>query len=276
MALNPFVHYQSKTQYQASSLKCIIEVAIDGVSILMHDQKELVFIEEYNWYANPDWHISVQNTKEVILGNSILANYQGIVDVILRSRDTTLIPRSISLESQKLAMLSLVTGRQTNSISSVEMSPLNAQFVCSIPPQLDIMLKELTLKTKLLHNVALFTDRIYRKVDSNDKVYIQVHSNYFDILIKREGEIVLVNSFDFKTDKDFIYLLLSAVRQLEINRETLHLMVSGKITPSSKLYSQLKLYFANPFFETFKLASPVNDIEASHYPQIFYYSGICE
>ncbi|UKM64121.1 DUF3822 family protein [Flavobacteriaceae bacterium GSB9] len=68
------------------------------------------------------------------------------------------------------------------------------------------------------------------------KAYINVSKGHFEILIVKNGSLLLYNSFVYRTKEDFIYYILFCFEQLKLNPETINLIFLGEIDATDDLY----------------------------------------
>ncbi len=85
--------------------------------------------------------------------------------------------------------------------------------------------------TVLIENILLF-----EKNSEEPKVYANIDSDHFEIIIIKKGKLLIYNTFEYSTKEDFIYYLLFTTEQLQLNPETLHLVLLGDIDKNSELY----------------------------------------
>ncbi|WP_242132440.1 DUF3822 family protein [Aestuariivivens marinum] len=74
------------------------------------------------------------------------------------------------------------------------------------------------------------------KSGNDSKVYVHVESNHFEIVVTNQGQLILYNTFDYKTKEDFIYYILFTYEQLKLNPETHTLILLGNISKTNELY----------------------------------------
>ncbi len=68
------------------------------------------------------------------------------------------------------------------------------------------------------------------------KLYANVNSNHFEIIVLEKGKLILYNTFEYVTKEDFVYYILFTAEQLKLNPETLNLMLIGNINKNDDLY----------------------------------------
>ncbi len=67
------------------------------------------------------------------------------------------------------------------------------------------------------------------KNNEEKQVYVHVQDSHFEIVVVRNQQLLLFNSFEYKTPEDFLYYLLFTMEQLFLNPETAKVSVLGKI-----------------------------------------------
>ncbi len=94
------------------------------------------------------------------------------------------------------------------------------------------------------------------KNSKNVKVYVNVSSKHFEIVVVDKGRLLLYNSFTYSTKEDFIYYILFTTEQLGLNPELFELIFIGDIDNKDDLYAITYKYVQFVFFgkspDTFK------------------------
>lgn len=86
------------------------------------------------------------------------------------------------------------------------------------------------------------------KHSDSPKLYVNVSKTHFEIVAIKESKLLLYNSFEYNTEKDFIYYLLYTVEQLNFNPETIQVVLIGSLTKESALYKMAYKYIRNVSF----------------------------
>ncbi len=94
-----------------------------------------------------------------------------------------------------------------------------------------------------LHALTVILDKhVLSYTGLTPKILINIYSSSFDILVLKEGKLLLANSFDYITKEDFIYYLLFTVEQLNLDPENVLMEMAGHITKESDLYKLAYTY----------------------------------
>ncbi|MEI6864914.1 DUF3822 family protein [Flavicella sp.] len=93
--------------------------------------------------------------------------------------------------------------------------------------------------------------------NSNDKIFVHVNQNSFELLAFKKNKLQVINKFDFLTAEDFIYYVLFVVEQLSFDCETLNLILLGDIQKESELFAIIYKYIRNIKFYTNTIKRPI-------------------
>ena len=74
------------------------------------------------------------------------------------------------------------------------------------------------------------------KNKDDKQVYAHFSSGKFEIVVLQNQNLLLYNSFDYKTKEDFLYYLLFTAEQLNLNPETFKLYLLGAISEEHEIY----------------------------------------
>jgi hypothetical protein len=94
--------------------------------------------------------------------------------------------------------------------------------------------------TYLIKKVLDFSKNI-----DETQLYVHVQKNNFQVIVARNQQLILFNTFEYKTEEDFIYYILFTVEQLNLNPETLRLNLFGTVNKDSDLYKIAFKYIRN-------------------------------
>ncbi|MBT8261405.1 MAG: DUF3822 family protein [Bacteroidia bacterium] len=94
-------------------------------------------------------------------------------------------------------------------------------------------------------SVLLNTLPVGTKFSEEPTVHIHVEKTNFQIIVQASGELKLCNSYHFVTPEDFIYYILFCFEQLQINPDTVKLVLLGNINREDELYSMVYTYIRN-------------------------------
>jgi hypothetical protein len=77
------------------------------------------------------------------------------------------------------------------------------------------------------------------------KMFVHMQTGHFEIVVVQNQNLLLFNSFEYKTPEDLIYYLLFAAEQLNLNPESFKLEFIGNITEDDDYFKIAYKYIRN-------------------------------
>ncbi|MCF6170894.1 MAG: DUF3822 family protein [Bacteroidales bacterium] len=189
----------------------------------------------------------------------------------------TLIPRALFDEKNAALYLEFNQGPLTkNRIVFDSLKHTDAVNVYCLPETLvekiktlwpNVLLKHAS--TGLIEHLAVL---VKNKADSNT-LFAHVGKNSFDLVFFRENKLVFYNRFRFMAKEDFIYFLLSAIEQLDLNPETVKLVLLGNIAKGDVVYEIIYRYIRHISFvgrnDNFSYSYVLDEVKAHEHFVLF-------
>ncbi|WP_139002688.1 DUF3822 family protein [Hyunsoonleella aestuarii] len=94
--------------------------------------------------------------------------------------------------------------------------------------------------TVIIENILL-----EEKNSNAQRVYVHIDIDHFEILILNKGKLILYNTFEYKTKEDFIYYILFSCEQLNLDPETIELVLLGRVKKENAIYKIAYKYVRN-------------------------------
>ncbi len=123
--------------------------------------------------------------------------------------------------------------------------------VFSIPATIDKLVKKKWPNAQLLHSSSVIIESLsinYKNKIGVNTLFLNLRDEGFDLVYFKNKKLHFYNFFRFHTKEDFIYFLLSAMEELELNPEEVELILSGNIDKSSILYEMIYRYIRSSKF----------------------------
>lgn len=83
------------------------------------------------------------------------------------------------------------------------------------------------------------------KNKDDKKMFVQINSGHFEIIVVQNQKLLLFNSFEYKSPEDFIYYILFTAEQLNLNPESFPLELIGNIDTQSDYFKIAYKYIRN-------------------------------
>jgi hypothetical protein len=155
----------------------------------------------------------------------------------------TLVPDSFYTPAKAGELLDFNIGHSPGESVSTNDIVGEAKLVYSMPDELKSRLDKLFPKHDLKHfghtSIQLFFTHFQLK---NADVFINIHSQHMELMIKKEKQLLLYNLFDIKSDEDILYYLLFSIEQFNLNPLTLKLSIAANRETNDELFKAIKKY----------------------------------
>lgn len=89
------------------------------------------------------------------------------------------------------------------------------------------------------HYSTLLLNAVFsiHKKKEETTMYASISETHFEIVVVKGNSLILYNTFEYQTKEDFIYYILFASEQLELNPEEFPLVLVGNISENNELYN---------------------------------------
>ena len=81
-----------------------------------------------------------------------------------------------------------------------------------------------------------------------DSAHVNIHKDFFDIIIIRNRSLILHNTFKFRNERDLIYFTMNVYDKLHLNPDSCPVHLSGMIEKNSGMTETVKRFIATVLF----------------------------
>ncbi len=231
----------------------IMQLSVDGIYLCVYDFVTLKYIAfEHFSFQNT---FTIDATAEVIESveeESLLfkLNYKK-VNCLVTHNVVTLVPNALYDAEKKKLFLKLTTAIDNSSIVLVdELKSLESKNIFALP--INIKSKLDTIHSNIVYNhfsSGVIENLLLQTKNQNKKqLFVHVQGSHFEVIVIDEKKLIFYNSFNHHTTEDFMYYLLFVCEQLELNPETIDLVLLGELDRNSNLFSLITKYVRNVKF----------------------------
>lgn len=228
----------------ASQYNLYVEVAADHLlfGILNNNRREFIALQ----YVNLDKYNAFNHCKELIYHNEWLARSYNKVTVVYYFPESILVPEEIYDDSLNKTSLDLMYGDlNRGEVLTDKLTDRNLYNVYRVPSALHQLLGAHFPKGHFFHayTVVLKRKKQIAPKAEGDEATLVFYPNKLLFGLFRNGELQIMQTFEYETAEDVAYHLLNACRQFNVDCEQILLRVSGLIDDHSSVYSGLQKYF---------------------------------
>jgi len=98
---------------------------------------------------------------------------------------------------------------------------LKANLIIACPLKIENAISSVFGKTNISHNIIHFLNRI----ETNQGIYMSVHSTNIDIAVVSENGLLLLNTYSYSSNEDILYHLLNIIYTLKLQANMRQLII---------------------------------------------------
>jgi hypothetical protein len=214
-----------------------------------------------------------------------LKNPYSKVRLICRSGKSTLVPEALFSEAEKADIydFNMAGGpHEGNSLHHDFISSSDAFAIYYLPPDLTQLLDKTFPEAGIFHHTSILIQSLvqkYSNLENKNLLFVNTSATGIDILQIRNKKPGYCNSFTYNTAEDYMYYLIFVVEQLQLNPETIEVMMLGEVDRHSSLSEMVHKYIRNVRFiernSDFRY-SFVFDRMPGHYYFTLFNASLCE
>lgn len=142
------------------------------------------------------------------------------VRIILETEIYSILPIAVYTPENEFHLLKLHHSNITHDdkILTNELTAWDAILIFSVPGQLHAVLSGIAPEVSIEHHIPAFIND-YVELENDKNVNVWLRSNHMDVVVLEKWNLIFINSFEFKTDEDFIYFILKVYEKLELETE---------------------------------------------------------
>ncbi len=233
--------------------KLSIQFSLDGFSFCISNEgnNEIVYFSEINFSETlPTPEKLLLKIKDLFKKDTFLQHDFTNVQVIHQNNLSTLVPNNYFDETKLKNYLDLnIKTLATDFIVFDSLEKLQAKNVYIPYVNINNYLFKNFGEFEFKHHITVLIEKLLKQPTFLDKrMYVNVNSNTFDVIVLEEKKLLLSNSFSFSTKEDFIYYILFIAEQLNLNTEEFKLVFTGAINIESEIYKVAYQYIRNVIF----------------------------
>jgi Protein of unknown function (DUF3822) len=224
-----------------------IQLSKNGLkyTLLDIDKKTFIAFESYQFNEIYNDFSLVTPLQELIKNIPLFKKTFNSFNVAYVNNRSTLIPNAIyKADELKTYHQYNFTKQEEDQFFSDQLINLSAHNVYSIP---DFIINEFKSFNKV--NFKHFSSSLIEASLLNAKtnnilssIDLHILPDSFQIIVIKNQQLELYNSFEYQTSEDFIYYLLFVLEQLKINNEEASIRCLGEVEKKSAIYSILYKY----------------------------------
>ena len=205
-----------------------------------------------------------------------ISKQYGKVSISIANTYFSLVPKALFEKESIHSYIELNTNPKESYDYRHQILEKEGVVICyALPKNLKDWIKKVFPSAKLTHEIAVVIESVLRDFYSlsEDRIVINIHKDYFDIVFLSKGKLELANSFHFSEKEDLLYYVLFSFEQIGINPNLIEVFLVGDIKKGSEEHQILFKYIKNIHFgfrnKNIKIAGALNELPNHYFYSVF-------
>jgi hypothetical protein len=218
----------------------------DGFSVLVSDASyKPVFLQQYTFDSSVPATLYPAECGRLMDESSLLV-FEGETVLIVDGLAVTLVPKHLFDESQGRPLLEKACPLQeTDHVYHRYLKDRKLILLYAVPDEVKELKHKFSGDVKIIHAsecLVSLADQVQASDHQRGVVLAEVQPYTLDLLVIQEDQIRLLNRYALKDPSDFIYHTLNTLKQLNFDRETIPVYLSGIVHEEHELFGLLRKY----------------------------------
>jgi hypothetical protein len=225
---------------------------------------------------NFSWLVTIPD-KSILLKNYNFKN----VSVGIQNRQTTLVPSALFNEDDAAKYFHFNFNQDDATVLSEAVHGFDAVNVFGVPKLLAETMKHLFNGYHLHHHATALLNGIHLSFKKSGEkfFFLNIRKENIDIVVTEGKQLIFFNSFNYKSIDDLMYYVMFTCDRLQMNPETLSMVLMGEVERESAVYNLLYKYIRNLSFasrqDIFNFSYVFKEIPSHFYFNLFSLA-LCE
>lgn len=226
-----------------------VQVSLNGLSFLLSNPSsgETVFQKEKNLEHSTTPEELLWEIEQIIRDNQILQSQITEVCVVYSTPVYSLVPASLFDETKASEYLKFNSKILANDYIAHDILEKEGIVIVYVPfMNINNFFFEKFGSFDYYHATAVLLRTVLERENySLPKMYLHFQKSSFDCIVLNHGELQLCNTYTYKTPEDFIYYTLFCMEQLQLNPDTVPVLLCGEIERDDANYQIAYTYIRN-------------------------------
>lgn len=249
-----------------------VQVSLNGLSFLVSnpEKEEAVFFVEKSLDHSTTPEELLMDIETILFNNNILNTEFSEVSVVYSTPVYSLVPNEYFDEKKASEYLKFNSKLLANDFVAHDLVEDHDIVVVYVPfMNINNFFFEKYGAFNYYHSSTVLLKTILADEKYTlPKMYLHLQKNNFDCIVLKNGKLHLCNSYTYTTPEDFIYFTLFCMEQLNLDPESLPVMLCGEIEKEDDIYKIAYTYIRNlEFFDkkSSRIAILDNDLPHQHF-----------
>lgn len=243
------VYYIDSNFIKENSSQYILSIryATDGLSFCVHDQNNrllVFFLQPFNLEGTD---AVIAKVKKIMVDDILLNLKYKKVFLIPCNKEKIVLPAHAFNKNTLADMYRLCFQPHKNDTLIFRKIRIMESYIVEALPRSFVTFLTARYQSLCIVNSAypFIIHSLSSILFNADHMFIDIHDQYFDLLLTRNNDVALFNSFTYGSVNDIIYYCLNCLKQCSISKDNLQTTISGNLVNDPMLADTLSKFIPN-------------------------------
>jgi len=243
------VHYIDNNFIKENSSQYILSIryATDGFSFCVHDSNNRLLIFFFQPFNLESQDAVIAKVKKIMVDDGVLNLKYKKVFLIPCHKEKILLPAHAFDKESLPDLYRLCLQSHKNDILLYRKIKIMESYMVEALPRSFVTFLSSRYQSLCIVNSAypFIIQSLSNILFNTNHLFIDIHDQYFDLLLTRSNDVLLFNSFSYGSINDLVYYTLNCLQQCNVSRNNLQTTLSGNLVNDPILADTLGTYIPN-------------------------------
>ena len=243
------VYYIDSNFIKENSSQYILSIryATDGLSFCVHDPNNKLLVFFYQPFNLEGADAVIARVKKIIVDDELLNLKYRKVYILPCTKEKMLLPAHAFNKNTLSDLYRLCLQPEKNDTLLYRKIKIMESYIVEALPRSFVTFLTTHYQSLCIVNSAypFIINSLSNILFNTNHLFIDIHDQYFDLLLTRSNDILLFNSFTYGSVSDLIYYALNCLQQCNVGKDNLQTTISGNLVNDPILLDTLSNYIPN-------------------------------
>ena len=223
-----------------------IQVHLNGLSFCVFNRSEntIEYLNKIHFDKKQNPDALLQNIQNVLASEHTFSQNFDQVILVYQNELATLVPKSLFNPANAADYLKFNSKILKSDVIEFDDINSNNSVIVYVPlMNINNYIFETFGEFNFKHSAhVLIETLLQQETDTHSKVYININSYHFEMVVIKNKNLEFYNFFEFSSPEDFLYYVLFTFEQLGLNPEEVPVYFTGAITEDNDIYQLAYTY----------------------------------
>lgn len=243
------VYYIDSNFIKENSSQYILSIrySTDGLSFCVHDLYNKLLVFYYQPFNLESADAVIARVKKIMVDDVLLNLKYKKVYILPCNQEKLLLPAHAFNKNNLADMYRVCLQPEKNDTLLYRKIRIMESYMVEALPRSFVSFLAARFQSLCIVNHAypFIIHSLSNILFNANHLFIDIHAQYFDLLLTRSNDVLLFNSFKYGSVNDIIYYTLNCLQQCNVSQENLQTTISGNLTNDPVLVETLNKFISN-------------------------------